>query len=248
MAKQTFVKGHLATVTSPITEVKWDRVDVVYQTRQDPVTAIAATTHSFIDGLPIQEMVMRGSVYDVGGAAYSESNAITMTISSTNVHPYDWIVRRKWDLVNVTGTGDTVSGFLEGIETTSVVANAWVVANGPDIVGQDLTVGTTMSGFGSISGTFKVNAYPLSLSTRQGAIPCRLDMVSHGGTTFSTGAADLSGTFNSTTPQRGTTAIAITSGDTITGTAIVYDVAIQGTRRRGGRVGIVARHRFDEPD
>jgi hypothetical protein len=247
MSKQTFVKGHLAAVTSPITEVRWDRVDVLYQTAQDPVTAIAATTHTFLAGLPVQEMVMHGSVYDVGGTAYATSNAITMAIGATDVHPYDWVVRRNWDLINVTGSGDTKSGFLEGIEKTSIAANAWVLSGGPDITGQALTVSTTMSIFGSITGTFQVNSFPISASTRQGPIASRLDMVSTGGTTFTTAAADLSSTFNSTTPQRGTTAIAITGGENITGTAIVYDVRIQGTRRRGGRVGIVARHRFDEP-
>jgi len=254
MAKPTFLKTKDVTMTSPITEVLWHEQRVQYVQPAIDITASGDDQPSVTHGVRVQEIVALGSTYDAGGTALAKSNEITMTPTGINIHPYDWVINKRWKLTDVTGSGTAANtkAWHWGVPWVSFSVRAWVKTNGPD-----LHVGTTGSWdmsndiWGTFSGTALVESIPINYSkATEGWVGVQFNGRYSGSYTYTKGAADLDAVFlvASTDPPRGTTTLAITSGDTITGTGICYDVTVRGTRRSGGPLPLIVKHRMDDPD
>lgn len=262
MAKVTYLKAQDAVFVSPspTVEAYWSRVDVIHRTPIIDVTGEASsgggdTSKAFVAGIPIMEYIASGWVWDSTGK-YASSNAITLTPGSSaiNIHPWDWVYSKKWELHNVTGSSDSVSAWVGGLGTIKFQVRGWIKNNGPDITSQSVAgFSATFDLGGTIAGTAMIESYDVSAPRGAGGpIYGTISGSLNAGYTYSpagSNPADYSNIFDADVdPPRGTTSLTTTSGDTLSNTCVVYDVQLKGTRRQGGGVGIVARHRVDMAD
>lgn len=265
----TILKGYQATITSPITAAKWTSVDEVTSTREiDDITGIAVGTEDgqpeFAQHFPVKDYVLTGAIKHSSSTATGNAKTLAVsTLTGLTVKPYDWVLRRHWPLTNVTGQGDPTSdsataaalSWAWSVPITTLTMRTWVKSGGPDWDGDNLTITLSMDIFGTLayngtSGKGIVTKQTAGFKTKDGFIGMSYQILLSGYATYSKGTADFDNVFSDTDgttkePPRDTTALAVTSGDTITGTAIVHDVSIYGSKSRGGAVFVTAKHRFD---
>lgn len=258
MAKSTYVKGYLSKFQSPVAEsdgaeiASWQRVEVDYQYPLDDLTGTkngtADTERVYLENYQTIDVTSHGFLHEPDTSAYPVASAATLAIASVNLHPYDWILRKKWNLVDVTGSGDTEKTWLEDMPSVDLVARCWVLGSGPDWASQDLGITLSNSLLGTVSGTCKVQSRPLNMSAVRGWIAMTLFMRFTGAVSYSAGALDMNSVFlaGSQSPPRGTFTLTVTSGDNLTGTCMAHDVTVRATKRSGGAMPITIKHRVDE--
>ena len=260
MAKSTYVKGYLSKFASPVAEAdaaeiaSWQRVDVDYQYPLDDLTGTkngtADTERVYLENYQQVDVISHGFLHEPDSSAYSKSSTSTLSLTSVNLHPWDWVLRKKWNLHDVTGTGDTEKAWLEDMPTLDLIAQCWVLGSGPDWTAQDVVVSLSNSLLGTVAGTCKVQARPLRMSTVRGWIGMTLYMRFTGAVTYTKSTLDMDSVFLATSqsPPRGTFTLTVTSGDNLTGTCMAYDVTVRATKRKGGAMPITIKHRVDEAD
>ena len=267
MAKSTFVLSQHLKFTSPITEVKWHSIQVEQTTPLFNITSSGMNYRQVLDGIPKQEIVATGSVANVDSdGAFASSNTITAT-PGINIQAWDWVISKSWGLVDVTSSGDSVKSWLPQIPRVSFVVRAWVKTNGPDIatISQALFA-FNMGTLGTFSGTAMMAAHALNVPRSEGGwIATTIQGEWTDGVTYSVGGCDWEDTFlnSSVEPVRGTATLEEDTGlsptpdtgsegpvsfDSITGTYWCYAVQVKGSRKHGGPIRVVVRHRQDEPD
>jgi hypothetical protein len=264
MSKATYLRAQDVTFTSPspTVEAYWSRVDVIHRTPLIDVTGSSNsggdTDKAFLAGIPVMEYIASGWVWD-STDKYASSNAITLTPGSTpiNIHPWEWTYSKTWELNNVTGgsgtQSDTISAWKNGVGTIKFQVRGWITApRGPSDISSQSVVGfsATFDLGGVIAGTAMIESYDLSAPRgRGGPMYGTISGNLNAGYTYATSGsnpADYSNIFApDKDPPSGTTSLVTTSGNTLSNTCLVYDVQLKGTRRQGGGVGIVARHRAD---
>ena len=251
MAKKTFILSQAqAFASSALTEIKWHKVDVMHQTQLFNVTASGDTKRQLIAGIPVEEIVATGSLYDAGTSAFASANAITMTPTNVNIQPGDWVIGKRWGLLDVTGSGDSVKAWVNTIPSVYFSVRGWCLANGFDHTSQTIASwNMSNSTLGTFSGTAMVAQFPVSVPfARGGWLATTVTGEYTNGITYGKGITDWDNIFldASVNPPANTCALTGTL-DNITGTYIPYDVQVRGTRRIGGPLTTVVRFRKDEP-
>jgi hypothetical protein len=267
MAKATFVLSQHLKFTSPITEVKWHTIKVEQAVPLFNITASGDTKRKLLDGIPRQDITATGSISNVDSdGAFAESATITAT-PGFGIQPWDWVIGKSWELVDVTGSGDTVRSWVPKIPRVYFAVRAWVKSTGPDITAVEVAdFAFNMRTLGTFSGTAMISAHVLDVPRSEGGwTATTIQGEWTDGVTYGKGDCDWDATFldASVQPERGTATLEEDTGlspapdageqgaisfDQITGTYWCYDVQVRGSRRDGGPMPVVVKHRLDEPN
>ena len=280
----SLVKGYKARITSPITGVRWQQARINTNRQIFDVSGTKDSSRSvtpmLISGLPTIDVTLAGVAkhsttatetygrgYNTDIKQYDGSTAL----ASPHIKPYEWTLRRVWNLEDVTGAGDPTAdaaagarsrSFMWSTPITYLTMSAWLktASSSPkhwlaspmgfnaslDNVGT-LKVNTTGLGGAIIRST------PTSFDTRNGFVNMQIDAVLSGLIDYTGGNSDYADIFEDTAntvkvPPRGATTIDFEtddSGETLGGTAIVYDVTLRGSRKQDALIRVEARHRYD---
>lgn len=290
-AKVTFLKPWKDEFLSPVLATAeqvaiWHRVDYDVDTPIDDTTGTRGATpdvsRKFTDALPTKEATAFGTIFDQTAGTIGRNDAITTDLRQDdnatliNIHPYDWVINRRWPLVDATGGVLDVDNGSEKewhweLPITIIRLNTWVTSGGPDwdaaggltgdwanpsiSIKMDLlgTIACSNSGTGTAgTNNLRVQSVRSTEQFKGGLQGVEFTFLLNGILVYTAGDSDWSIVFDDSSapkePPRGTTTLTSVDGDGFTGTAIAHDVTIQGTRRRGGAMRCVVRHRFDVPD
>lgn len=250
MAKKTFLLTQAQAFTAPILTVKWQKVDVAIQQQLINVTSSGDTLKKMEHGIPVEEIVATGAVWNGTGSTFTEASEMTMTTTPANIQPWDWVIGKRWGMLDVTGAGDTVKAWVHTYPSVYFSIRGWCLANGFDHTTKKANIVMSNSGVGEFDGNAIIASFPVECPiARGGWMGTTISGEFNNGVTYTKGNSNWDTTFLDTVtePPRGTCSLSGTI-DTISGTYYAYDVQIRGTRRVGGPLTAVVRFRKDEPD
>ena len=286
----SLIKGYKARITSPITAVRWQQARIntnrqifdVSGTRDasSSVETSRSATPMLISGLPTVDVTLTGVAkhstaatetygrgYNTDIKQYDGSTAL----ASPHIKPYEWTLRRVWNLEDVTGAGDPTAdaaagarsrSFMWSTPITYLTMSAWLktASSSPkhwfaSPMGFNASldnVGTLKVDATGLGGAI-IRSTPTSFDTRNGFVNMQIDAVLSGTIVYAEGNSDYDDIFLDVAntvkePPRGTTTIDFAtddSGETLGGTAIVYDVTLRGSRKQDALIRVEARHRYD---
>ena len=222
--------------------------------RRTPLYTVAGSGDShnkFLQGITVEEYVGTGYIKTTGAETYGLAQSSTMTLpSDLDVKAQSWQISRAWNLVDVTGSGDSTKDYLYGIPTTSLsvsgVAKTGYIA---DHAAESISVTTAMDEFGTVAGTLKLSQKGDAVPFVSGGVP----MVRFAGQ-FSDAPTftPLAGTPNDfawllgsgvTDPVEGTMTLDAGDATNLTPNVMVYAVQVSLVPRDGGSMRITCRMR-----
>lgn len=232
------------------------RVAQVQVQRQVPLFAVAGSgsNHSqFVQGIAVEEYVGTGVIKKDGEETFGLAQTSTMTLpSDLDVKAQSWRVRRRWQPIDVTGSGDSAKEYVYGLPSTSISASG-VAKNGyiADHAAESLSITTQLAQFGTLAGTVKLQQKSDGISFVQGGVP----MVQFAGEysqqpTFTPLTApgtndDFEWLLGSsvTAPVEGTLTLDAGDATDLTPNVMVYDVETSLVPRDGGAIRVTCRMR-----
>lgn len=232
--------GSLTLPTGSFT-MKIQRLNVQQNTPLFAVAGAGDTHAEFVQGIGVEEYIGTGVIQSTAGA-YGLSQSSTMTLPSTlDVKAQSWRIRKKWSLVDVTGSGDSSKEYFYGIPNTSLSV-AGVAKNGyiADHATASISVTTLLNQFGTVAGTLKLANKVDVVKYVEGGVP----LVQFGGEfstipTFtpvtSTGTNDdFEWLMDTTTPVEGTLTVDAGDATNLTPNVMIHDVQVSLVPRDGG--------------
>jgi hypothetical protein len=206
-----------------------------------------------IPNLAVEEYIGTGFVKKTGEETYGLSQSSTLTTpTDLDVKAQSWRVRKRWQPIDVTGSGDAAKEYTYGLPATSLSVSG-IAENGyiADHGSESITVSSVMSQFGTLAGTLKIANKGDAVSYTRGGVP----MVRFAGEfsdqpTFtpltSPGTNDdfewLLGS-SVTAPVEATMTLDVGDATNLTPNVMVYDVMVSNNARDGGSMQIVCRMR-----
>ncbi len=238
------------TLPSGSYTMKIQRVNVQQSTPLFSVAGSGDSHAEFVQGIPVEEYVGTGVVQDSGGG-YGLAQSSTMTLpSSLDVKAQSWRLRKRWSLIDVTGSGDSSKEYFYGIPSTSLSV-AGVARNGyiADHATASLSVTTLLNQFGTVAGTLKLANKVDVVKYVDGGVP----LVQFGGE-FSTAPTftpvtapgtndDFEWLMDSSTPVEGSLTLDAGDATNLTPNVMIYDVQASLVPRDGGSIRITCRMR-----
>ncbi len=225
------------------------------QPRQSiPLYTVAGSgdTHNkFVQGLKVEEYVATGYVKKTGEETYGLSQSSTLTTpTDLDVKAQSWRIRKRWEPIDVTGSGDSAKEYFYGIPGTSLAVSG-VAEDGyiADHGSESVSITTVMSQFGTVAGTLKIASKGDMVAFVRGGVP----MVQFSGEfsdqpTFTpvTGTGtndDFEWLMDTSTPVEATMTLDAGDATNLTPNVMVYDVQVSNNARDGGSMQIVCRMR-----
>lgn len=236
------------------------KIAQVQPSQRIPLYTVAGSGDShnkFVQGLKVEEYVATGYVKKSGEETYGLSQSSTLTTpTDLDVKAQSWRVRKRWEPIDVTGSGDSAKEYFYGLPSTSLAVSG-IAENGyiADHGSESVSITTAMSQFGTLAGTLKIANKGDMVSFVRGGVP----MVRFSGEfsdqpTFTALTSpgdddDFEWLFGSAGAQAVTAPIEATmtldAGDAtdLTPNVMVYDVQVSNNARDGGPMQIICRMR-----
>lgn len=255
MASTSFPRANLGSVTDSTgaANICWQAVTGASRVENNRVVTCAGDDyHTIIQGLGTKDIRMRGVVKQTSGGTYGLGQSSTLS-DGINIKPFDWTVRKRWPLFDVTGSGDSVKNWEWGIP--SIGMNCRGVITSSYSTGFDTTsvsVSSVMNIFGTLAGTLKLNQKVLRVPYFQGGpIAHQFGGQFSGTVTYTPPSAttNFSWLFASPDdPVRGVLTLDVDLASDISHTAILYDIAFSCSAQDGGEVSVEGTFRCDAAD
>ncbi|MEM1098841.1 MAG: hypothetical protein AAGH92_08625 [Planctomycetota bacterium] len=254
MASITFPHAEQAGFTA-IPNIRYGVL--AYQRNNQWVQTTGATSggtpdafHRFCKGLPVQDVRARGTIEVSGTCAKSQigyANPATMAIK-----PQRFSLRKVWPLLDVTGsngtTPDTEKHWDWRIPRLLGNVASLVKSTGPLVDSDSQTLSLLIDLMGTFTGTAITRNVNTSVPlTHGGPMPVSFDFEYSGGYAMTPVSTNFTSTMEDTVtdPVKLTTTLDLDDGETITNSALLYDLQISNDNENGGSVYIDIGLRFD---
>jgi len=254
MAKQVYSKSQTGELdSSAFPHVTWHqatliRTTPIFNTTGNTAGAIDADA-TFVAGVPVDEIVASGSVYDSVGTAIVKADAFTMSnVGGMNVIPHDIVFGRRWKLYDVTGTGVTGKAWEWGYGESYMSIRCWCANSGPDYTvdsGRFTFVDATFGTIDFANAIVESTAVQVPYATG-GWVAVTVNVRCTGAPVWTSGVTQYTLLDDPAPPRNTFTFLPAASANSITGTHIGYDVQLHATRRDGRPIAVTARLRTDE--
>lgn len=243
MGSLAFSKAQAATFSFNSLPHKIHAINVAIQQAVFDVTASADTAKLLLNGLPVIGVSGQGSIYTAG---YGKAQSSTLSLGTVVLHPAEWSVGKRFNLSDVTGSGDAEKQWEWGWPIVYGTVRGWVLSGGPLYETEDIALSAVFDVFGTIAGAVKVRNLRVGAPFREGGpIPVSFTWQATGAVTHS-GSVQPTVATATGTPSTGTLAFDLDSGETESHKAMLYDFNVRSPAVTGGNLPITMSLRFDK--
>lgn len=243
MGALTFAKAQAATFTFNSLPHKINGISLAIQQAVFDVTAAADTAKVLLNGIPVIGVSGQGSIYSGG---YGKAQSSTLSLGTVVLHPAEWSVGKRFQLFDVTGSGDAEKQWEWGWPVVYGTVRGWVLSGGPLYETEDIALSAAFDVFGTVAGSVKVRNLRVASPFREGGpIPVSFTWQANGAVTHS-GSLEPRVATATGTPNTGTLAFDLDSGETESHKALLYDFTVRSPAVTGGNLPITMNLRFDK--
>ncbi len=252
MASKVFPKAQLGSFTySGLGDLSYQRPVLESVQLVSDITASGDTAPVFFHGLPIVGCVVSAFIKNDTGGAIGSAQSSSFAAPGLDMKVADWNTRKFWQLVDVTGSGDSEKNWSWEIPIVGVAARGWVEAHsgtGPEYDTQSATITMNLSQFGGLTGTGKYHLVSVAGSHKRGGPFGVAYQATYSGTVTYTPATNINFKFASTDvdPPSGTVTWDLGSAETISHKALAYMLDFRNPSRTGEEIRVILGLRFDE--
>ena len=271
MAEQTYEKAQACTFTgvTGLTEIELHNISMRVARTNQEVTGVqsggsADTLRRFLSHLPVTDVVLSGSVKYASGPTFSKAvtSIATMATFGTKIRLYDWMIARRWELFDVTSSGegatDSEKDWMWGLPLTYGWIRGWLSGSGAPgyATAQETALTLDLDLVGDFAGNAFIDGMQTNADIRRGGpIPCAFGYrygIELSGTTYTyvKDTSDYDAIFKETTTDCPGGALTFQwggTGETVSAQNVrVYNIQMRNDHRHGGEINVSMTCRFDK--